>query len=138
MFNSREQRHDFSGSLTGDDAELGGVSAYRVDQSGALTDQGLTNLQDHALGLLRDRFRRHEMHPRTPGGLTDCFGVVAIVFAAFDKGFDVLRRDETHRVAERGQFASPIMGGATGFQGDDGGRQLPEEGNHLRTAEIDP
>jgi len=28
------------------------------------------------------------MHARTPGGLADRFGVVAIVFAAFDIGFD--------------------------------------------------
>ena len=52
LFNSREQRHDFSGSLTSDDAELGGVTAHCVDQSGALTDQGLTHLQDYALSLL--------------------------------------------------------------------------------------
>jgi hypothetical protein len=109
LFNGGEERHDLSGSLTGDEAELGGVTAHRVDQSGALTDQGLTHLQDHALGLSRDGFRRHEMHARTPGGLADRFGVVAIVFAAFDVGFDVLRRDETHGVAERGQFAGPIM-----------------------------
>jgi hypothetical protein len=30
------------------------------------------------------------------------------------------------------------MGRATGFQGDDGGRELLEEGNHLRAAQIDP
>ena len=127
-----------SDSLAGDDAELGGVTAHRVDQSGALTDQGLTHLQDHALSLLRDGFHRHEMHARTPGGLADRFGVVAIVLAAFDIGFDVLRRDETHHVAERGQFASPMMRAATGFQGDVGGRELLEEGYHLRAAEIDP
>ena len=78
------------------------------------------------------------MHARTPGGLTDRFGVVAVVLAAFDIGFDVLGRDQTHLVAERGQFAGPIMSAATGFHGDLGGRQLLEEGDHLRTAEIDP
>ena len=51
----------------------------------ALTDQGLTHLQNHALSLLRDGFHRHEMHARTPGGLADRFGVVAIVLAAFDR-----------------------------------------------------
>ena len=114
------------------------MAAHCVDQSGALTDQGLTHLQDHALGLLRDGFHRHEMHALTPGGLADRFGVVSIVLAAFDKGFDILRRDETHRVAERGQFAGPMMRRATGFQGDDGGRELPEVGNYLPAAEIDP
>jgi hypothetical protein len=63
------------------------MTAHRVDQSGALTNQDLTHLQDHALSLLRHEFHRHEMHARTPGGFADRFGVVAIVFAAFDIGF---------------------------------------------------
>jgi hypothetical protein len=32
---------------------------------------------------------------------------VAVIFAAFDIGFDVLRWDETYSVAECGQFAGP-------------------------------
>src|ERR1700727_2362247 len=137
LFNSREQRHDLSRALGGDDAELSGVTTHRVDQSDTLADQCLTYLQDHTLGLLPDGFHRHVMHAWSPGGLADRFGVVAIVFAAFDIGFDVLRWDETYRVAERGQFAGPIVRAATGFQGNNGGWKLLEERHHLRATKVD-
>src|ERR1700722_11388601 len=118
-------------------AELSGVTTHRVDQSDTLADQCLTYLQDHTLGLLPDGFHRHVMHAWSPGRLADRFGVVAIVFAAFDIGFDVLRWDETYRVAERGEFAGPIVRAATGFQGNNGGWKLLEERRHLRATKVD-
>src|ERR1019366_6702682 len=57
---------------------------------------------------------------------------------AFDIGFDVLRRDQTHRVAERAQFACPVVRAATGFNGDFGGEKLLEERQQLPTAEVGP
>ena len=78
----------------------------------------------------------NEVHPRTPRRLTDRFGVIAIIFAAFDIGLDVLWRDKTHRMAERGQFPSPTMRAAAGFQGDDSGRELAEERVHLRATKV--
>ena len=77
------------------------------------------------------------MHARPPGRLTDRLRVVTVVLAAFDIGFDVLGRDKSHLMAERGQFAGPIVRPAAGFQGDDGRRELPEEGDHLCAAEVD-
>jgi hypothetical protein len=78
------------------------------------------------------------MHAGPPGRLTDCLGIVAVVLAALDVGFDVLRRDETHLVTERGQLARPMVSAGTSLHGDLGGRQLLEESNYLRAAEIDP
>jgi hypothetical protein len=40
-------------------------------------------------------------------------------------------------MAERGQFASPMVCAATGFHGDLCRWKLFEEGQQLRTAEID-
>jgi hypothetical protein len=89
-------------------AEFTGAAAQRVDQLGALTHQGIAHFQDHALGdrargggLLFGGFHWHDMHAGTPGGLADRFGVVAVVFRAFDEGFHVLRRDQFHPVAKR-------------------------------------
>jgi hypothetical protein len=79
----------------------------RGDLINILTDQGLTNLQDHALDLLRHRLRWNEVHPRTPRRLTDRFGVIAIIFAAFDIGLDVLRQDEMHRMARARSVPEP-------------------------------
>src|SRR5215213_1695290 len=55
-----------------------------------------------------------------------------------DVGFDVLRRDQAHRMAKRGQFAGPMVSATAGFHGDLRRRQLGEKGDHLRAAEIDP
>jgi hypothetical protein len=85
-----------------------------------LTNQGLAHLQYHALSLLRDGLHGYEMHARPPRGFTDRLGVVAVILGSFDVGFDILRRDEMHRVAERDEFASPVMRAAAGFQGDFG------------------
>jgi hypothetical protein len=76
------------------------------------------------------------MHARTPGGFTDRLSVVAVIFGSFDVGFDILRRDEVHRVAERNQFAGPVMRAAAGFQGDFSRRKFLEERDHLSAAEI--
>src|SRR5271165_3957719 len=103
-----------------------------------MSHQGFAYLQDHALGLLRERFHRHEMHARAPRRLADGFGVVPVVLAAFDVRFDVLRRNETRLVAERGQFASPVVGTAARFQDDLRGRELPEERIHLPATQIGP
>jgi hypothetical protein len=72
-----------------------------------------------------------------PGRFADRLGVITVVLAAFDIGFDVLGWDKTHFMASRGQFASPMVRAATGFHGDLGRRKLFEEGQQLRTAEID-
>ena len=78
------------------------MAAERVDQQGPLTNKGLPHLQNHALSLLRNRLHGHEMHARPPRRFTDRLGVVAVILAAFDIGFDVLGRNQTHLVAERG------------------------------------
>src|SRR5260221_9215140 len=92
------------------------MTTYRVAQSGALTDQGVAHLQNHAPSLLREGFHRHEMHAGTAGGLANRLGVVAVVFAAFDVRFDVLRRGKTGRVGEPGQVPRPMKGKAPGLK----------------------
>src|SRR5437764_876530 len=78
------------------------------------------------------------MHAGPPRGLADRFGVVAVVLAALDVRLDVLRWNETRPVAERGQFATPVMRPAARFQGDLGRGKLAEEGIHLPTTQGGP
>ena len=78
------------------------------------------------------------MHARSPGCLADRLGVIPVILATFDVGFDVLGWYQMHLVAERDQFAGPMMSATTGFYGYLGGWELREEGDHLRAAEIDP
>ena len=111
------------------------MAAQRVDQLGSLTHQGLAHLQNHTLSLLRDGLHQHEMHAWPSSRFTDRLGVISVVLAAFDIGFDVLGRNQTHLVTERGQFASPIVRAAAGFHGDLGGWEPLKESQQLWTTE---
>ena len=138
LFNNAQQDRDLAAPVAGDHAEFRGMTAHRVAQLGPLIDQGPAYLQHHSLGLLVERLHRHEMHAGTPARFADRRGVVAVILAAFDIRRHVLRRDQMHLVAERGQFPGPMMAAATGFQGNLGGRQLGEEVDHLPAAQIEP
>ena len=129
---------DLAEPFAGDHAEFGGVASERIGQLGPLANQAFTHLQNHALRLLRDRLHWNKMHARSPCRLADRLGVVTVILAALDVGFDVLGRDQTHLVAQRDQFASPMVCAAAGFHGNLGGRKLGEKGKQLRTAEIYP
>ena len=94
------------------------------------------HLQHHTVGLLLGGLHRHEAHPRTPGGLTDRLGVIAVVLGALHEGLYILWRDQPHGVAKGAEFSSPVMGTSAGLHGDLGGGKFPEEGDHLRAAEV--
>ena len=130
MLDRGRQCLHLSDALGGEGAEFVSVAANRVDQSNPLADQRLAYLQDHALSLLVDGFRRDEMHPQTRGGLADRFGVVAVIFAALDVWFDVLRREQAHRVTGSSELSSPKVRAGAGPQGNDRGRQTSEEWHH--------
>src|SRR3954447_21499895 len=136
LFNGGQKWTDLTDALGGDYAEFRAVAAERIDELGPLTNQDLAYLQDHALSLLRDGLHRYEMHVWSCRCFIDCLGVVAVILATPDIGFDVLRRDQTHRVTERGQFPGPMVRASTGFHRDAGRHKLLEKGQKLRTADI--
>src|SRR4051794_18360061 len=115
LFNGSQQWTNLAKSPAGDHTELSGMAAERVGHLSSLTNQGFAHLQNHALGLLRDGLHGHEVHARPPRRFADRFSIVTVVLAAFDIGFDVLRWNKTYLMAERGQFASPMMRATTGF-----------------------
>jgi hypothetical protein len=87
--------------------------------------------------LLLGGLHPHEAHPRAPGSLADCLGVVAIVvLGAFHEGLHILRRDQANVVTQGAEFPSPVVGTATRFHGDLGGGKLFKEGDHLRAAKV--
>src|ERR1019366_1862613 len=79
---------------------------------------------------------RHRVDVRAPGCFGDRFGVIAVVLGTFDEGLHILRRDQTQSVAQRGQRPGPVMGAATGFHDDLGGRKLFEERYQPRPPQI--
>jgi hypothetical protein len=88
--------------------------------------------------LLLDRFDRHEAHGRARDSLADRLGVRRISLTALYVRFDVGRRHQSHRVTEGREFARPMMARAASFHADQTGRELAEEGHHLRPPERAP
>src|SRR5450631_4770796 len=102
-----------------------------VDDLGALTDQHIAGAVLHQLTLLFGRLDLHEAHGRTPHRLADSLGIGGIVLVALEVGLHVLRRHQTHLVAELSQLARPIMRSGAGLHTDKARRQSREKSYHL-------
>ena len=77
----------------GHQAELGGMTAQRIHQLSTLADQQPRCFSTIA-SACDGSFDRHEAHAGAAGGFADRFGIGAIVLAALDEGFGMLRRDQ--------------------------------------------
>jgi len=92
-----------SGSaLPHSDAALKQKAADLIGHAGALPHQARAHaVQCQQIHLLR-RLDRDEVHGWSLHGFRDCLGVAVVVFVPFEERLHVLRRDQTHIVAERG------------------------------------
>lgn len=52
---------------------------------------------------------RHEVHARSRHRLADCLCIGRVVLAALEVSLDVARRHQPELVAERDQFARPMV-----------------------------
>jgi hypothetical protein len=97
------------GALRCNDAELGEMSAQRVDQLRLLADQRLTHPVDRQRALLLLALDRDKPHARSLHRLADRLGVSPVVLLALYVRFDILRRHQAHSVAEPGDLSCPEM-----------------------------
>ena len=81
----------------------------------------------HHYALLLNRFRLDEAHRWPADRLADGLGIGGVVFLPLDIGLDVGRRHQPHVVAERQQFARPVVRGGAGLDADQAARQLGEK-----------
>ena len=65
-------------------------------------------MQSQQIHLLRC-FDRHETHGRSQHGFRNRFSIAVVVLVPLEERFDVLRRDQTHVVAQSGQLAADVM-----------------------------
>lgn len=66
-------------------------------------------MQGQQVHLLRC-FDHHETHGWSLHGFRNRFSVTVVVLVPLEERFDVLRRDQTHVVAQSGQLAADVMG----------------------------
>ena len=74
-----------------------------------LSDQCLAHPVDRQGALLLLGLDRNKAHARPLDRFADRLGVGPVVLVAFDIRLDLLRRHQTHRVAEPGDLSRPEM-----------------------------
>ena len=120
----------------GREAELGRVTADRVDQLRAIGDQALARCHQHLRGLALRSLDGHEAHARPAHRLADRIGIVPIVLAAPYVWLHVLRWHQFHLVPQRGQLAGPVIRPAAGLHADLRRRQPFEKAQHIAPAQL--
>ena len=76
-------------------------------------------------------FDGHEAHAGTGHGFADCLGVGGIILVGPHIGLNELRGHKLHRVSQRRELPSLVMGTATGLHTDQAGLQVGEERENL-------
>jgi hypothetical protein len=74
-------------------------------------------MQCRQVHLLR-RLDRKEVHGRSLHGFRDRLSIAVVVLVPLEERLHVLRRDQTHVVAERCQLAADVMGARAGLHAD--------------------
>ena len=74
-------------------------------------------MQSQQIHLLRC-FDRHELDGRSQHGFRNRFSIAVVVLVPLRNGLNVLRRDQTHVVAQSGQLAADVMGARAGLHAD--------------------
>src|SRR5262245_36903997 len=92
----------------------------------------------HQLTLLLGRLDAYEAHGWASDRLADRLGISGIILVTLDISLHILRRHQTHLMAELRQFACPVVRRSTGFHADQARRQSLEEPHHLTAAELLP
>lgn len=73
--------------------------------------------------MLLFALHRHEVHARSCHRLADCFCTGCVVLAALEVGLDVARRHQPDLVAERDQFARPMVRSRVRLDTDEAGSE---------------
>lgn len=97
------------GALRRDDADLGEMTTYAIEQLRALRHQHVARAMAHQLRLVLHAAQRHEPHVRPRRRLADRRRVGRVVLVAPHIGFYVSWRDQLDRKAERREGAAPVM-----------------------------
>jgi hypothetical protein len=81
--------------------------------------------------LLLDRLYGYEAHRRTLDRFADRLRISGVVFVALDVGLHVLRRHETHLMAQLDQLAGPVMRRRASFHANQTWPQVGKKPNNL-------
>lgn len=91
------------------------MSAYCVDQLGALPNEQIPCAENHGRRLGRLRLDWYKSHRGSLSRLADCFGISGIVLLPFHEWFNVNRRYQSNGMPEVLHLAGPMMRPAARF-----------------------
>jgi hypothetical protein len=110
VFELRMSGSALRNALPHNDAALDQEAADLIDRDRPLAHWPRAHtMQGQQVHLLRC-FDHHETHGWSLHGFRNRFSVTVVVLVPLEERFDVLRRDQTHVVAQSGQLAADVMG----------------------------
>jgi len=112
------QAFDVDGSLWRNDAVLGKMATQCVDRLSALADEHLSCPKQHGTRLLGLGLQRNKPYCWPRGYLNDGFSVGNIILLSFYKRLHIIWRNQSHRVPQLLDLASPAMSCSTGLHGN--------------------
>jgi len=111
-----EQFHNAFAPDRCDNAELRKVNSDRINHGSLLSDQQMPCAVKHQATLLLGSFGSNEPHIGPRDRFADCLGINGIILVPLHVGLHIGRRHQAHSVAERLQFARPMMRRRTRFE----------------------
>jgi hypothetical protein len=119
-----------------DDAELGKMSADRVDHRGLLADEELAGPMQHQAALLRRCLGLHKPHVGPGDRFADRLGIGGIILLPLDVRLHIGRRHQAHRMPKSPERARPVMRRRAGLNTNDAQRQLLEEPQNVAALQL--
>src|SRR5208283_1477530 len=108
----------------------------RIDHGGLLANEQMASTMEHQAALLLGRLGLDEPHVCSGDRLADGLSVGSIVLLPLDIGLHVSRRTQAHGVAERLEFARPIMRRRAGFDTKQARRHFLEKRQAIAALQL--
>src|ERR1700677_4353984 len=118
------------------DPKLRKMSTNRIDYRGLLADEQMTGTVQRQAALLFRRLGCDKPHVGPGDRFADRSGVSAIVLMSLHVRLHIGWRHQANGVAERLEFARPMMRRGAGFNADQARWQLLEEYQHVAALEL--
>src|SRR5207247_11229023 len=118
------------------DAALDEEAADLIDHARPLADEARAHAMQSQQVQLLWRLDRHKVHGGSLHGLRDRLGIAIVVLVPLEERLYVLRRDQTHIVADRCQLATDVMSARACLHADQATRNVGETAFKLTAGHL--
>jgi hypothetical protein len=118
------------------DATLDQETADLIDYAGPLAHKARADAMESEQVHLFRRLDRHKVHGRPLHRFRDRLSIAIVVLVTFEERLHVLRRDQTHIVADRCKLPADVMGARAGLHADQAARNIGKTASKLTTGHL--